>query len=39
MLLANLWQIAGNIMYFMGQSTSFIICGRLVAGNLVKSRP
>ena len=32
MLFANLFQIAGNAMYFMGYSTAFIISGRLVAG-------
>jgi ceroid-lipofuscinosis MFS transporter 7 len=38
MLLANLWQIAGNLMYFMGINTTFIICGRLVAGALFFSK-
>lgn len=31
-IFANLWQIAGSLMYFMGISTTFIIGGRLVAG-------
>jgi hypothetical protein len=32
-MIANLFQIGGSFMYFMGISTWFIIGGRLVAGN------
>jgi hypothetical protein len=32
MIIANLFQIAGSLMYFFGISKTFIICGRLVAG-------
>jgi hypothetical protein len=34
MLFANLWQIAGSFMYFVGLSKAFLISGRLVAGKL-----